>query len=107
MKGRVLSITTFMCILIGLTSSTIYNNDKKADIAYYPIKVVNGDESNNFINTTLYLWGNEGEILNKKLKITAVNNNGERIEISNLYEVTKDGHGEMVEKMFFLQRERI
>lgn len=128
-----------MCILIGLTSSTIYNNDKKVDISYYPIEVVNGDESkvqqrlnsnqqnffikkdsvniikligvkgkfgfteplhesNNFINTTLYLWGNEGEILNKKLKITAVNDNGERIEISNLYEVTKDGHGEMVEK---------
>lgn len=54
--------------------------------------------NNNFIYTTLYLWGNGSEILNKQLKIIAVNSSGESIEVPNLYRITKEGHGDVTEK---------
>lgn len=44
------------------------------------------------VSTTLYLWGNEKDILNKQLKIQALNSNGQNLEISNLQKVTKEGH---------------
>lgn len=52
----------------------------------------------NFVYTTLYLWGNEKDILNKQLKIVASNSSGDNIEIPNLYKIIKDGHGDVVEK---------
>jgi len=48
--------------------------------------------------TTLYLWGNENDLLNKQLKIIAVNNIGDTVDIPNLYKITKDGHGEVMEE---------
>jgi len=54
--------------------------------------------SNMFVYTTLYLWGNEVNILNKQLKIVASNSNGDNLEIPDLYKVTKEGHGVVSEK---------
>ncbi|MFL0245563.1 hypothetical protein [Candidatus Clostridium stratigraminis] len=55
-------------------------------------------KQDNFVYTTLYLWGNDKDVLNKQLKIVALNSSGNHIEIPNLYKITKDGHGDVVEK---------
>lgn len=47
--------------------------------------------TNEFTDTTLYLWGNNENILNRKLKITASNGNGNTIDIGQ-YQTSKEGH---------------
>lgn len=48
--------------------------------------------ANNFSYTNLYLWGDEDNILNKNLKITASNSQGNVIDIVDGFKIKKEGH---------------
>ncbi|WP_147564727.1 hypothetical protein [Clostridium tyrobutyricum] len=48
--------------------------------------------ADSFINTDWYFWGNEDSIINKPLKIIAVNDEGKSMQVSRIDKISEDGN---------------
>ena len=102
MKKRVLTIIFFTAFVIsaysGYNINKFYkykNNKIEKNIEHS--KIQNNNEKgyfyvDSFINTDWYFWGNEDSIINKPLKIIAVNDEGESMQVSRIDKISEDGN---------------